>query len=288
MIKHKGPPSRTLHCNLLIPCGDLPNTSEEKNLKQSKADKAKSPVRRATIHKLPDKAPTPRDDSESSDDDVSLVLYRPPAEPSTTESDIALPSVQQPSSPPNDQIETPEGFDSPSSAGGDPPYHSSPIDAVPDTFNSPVFAQSEHTEVTGQLLDSGQPAPDNQATVINESEVLLPSRPQQIGQPPSRLSYYGSGNPLYCTQISTSWPPVPQSMNNNISNYRSGQPTFGHTMGIMPPHPYSKGHMTPTISQYVTFSPIQPYYPGMLGINTDNPHMPPLPLIYEPRPILSY
>ena len=216
--------------------------SEERNLKQSKTDKVKSPVRRrATMHKLPGKAPTPRDDSKSSDDDVGLVLYRPPTEPSTAKSDIALPLVQPPSSSPNDQIETPEGFDNPSFAGGDPPHHSTSIDAVPDTFNNPVLAQSEPTEIIGQILDSDQPASDHQATIINESELLLPLRPERIRQPPSSLSYYGPGNPLYCTQISTSWPPVPLSMNNYISNNRFGQPTFGHTMGTMPPNPYSNG-----------------------------------------------
>ena len=82
---------------------------------------------RATMRKLSGKAPMPRDDSESSDDDVSLVLYRPPAEPSTVKSDKALPLVQPPSSPPNDQIETPGGFDNPNFTGSDPPHHSAPI-----------------------------------------------------------------------------------------------------------------------------------------------------------------
>ena len=181
VIKRKGPDSPvyevepesserssgTLHCNLLFSCGELPNRSEERNLKHSKASKRKSPVRRrATTHKLPGKAPTPRDDFEFSDDDVGLVLYRSPAEPSTAKSDIALPPVQPPTSPPNDQIETPEGFDNPNFAGSDPPHHSTPIDAVPDTFNNPVLAQSEPTEITGQIFYSGQPAPDHQATVI--------------------------------------------------------------------------------------------------------------------------
>ena len=115
-------PSRILHCNLLFPCGELPNTSEKKNLKHNKVSGEKPPVRkRATVHKLPHEAPTPRDDSESSDDDVGHVLCRPPVELSATKPDIALLPVQPPSSPPHYQIETPNGSDNPNITGGDPP-----------------------------------------------------------------------------------------------------------------------------------------------------------------------
>ena len=181
--------------------------------------------RRSTIRKLPGKAPTWRDDSKSSDDGVGLVLYRPPAKLSTAKSDIALPPVQPPSSSRNDQIETPKSFDNPTFAGGDPPHRSTSIDTVPDTFDNPtILAQSDPIEIIGQILDSGQPVPNHQATVINESETLLSSRLQWIQQPSSRFSYYGPRNPLYCTQISTSWLPVPPSMNNFISNYRFSPP----------------------------------------------------------------
>ena len=140
------------------------------------------------VHKLPHKAPTPRDDSESYEDDVGLVLCRPPVELSATKPDIALLPVQPPSSPPHDQIETPNGSDNHNVTGGDPPQQSTLVDAVPDLFNNPALASSEPTEITGQIFDSGQPAPDHQAMVTNESETLLASRPQWIRQPSSLLS----------------------------------------------------------------------------------------------------
>ena len=120
------------------------------------------------MSKLPGKAPTPRDDSESSDDDVGIVLYRPLAEPSITKSNIALPPVQPPSSPPNYQIRTPEGLDNPNSSGDDPPHHSTSKDTVPDIFDNKILTPSDPIEIAGPILDSGQPVLDHQATVISE------------------------------------------------------------------------------------------------------------------------
>ena len=221
--------NRTLHRNLLFPCGDLfpsePKVdAKPKHMRRSKGKARKYNVRRQQLKQQAQDESS----SESSDEDHGVTFLMPSQLPSVPKNDVVLTPANEvsllPASVPTliqgEIVPTPpDNFGNPSQSQSVPPQDTVVANEMQGDLGHSAPASSETNETTQPAQDTSEvPVPsvtesdtvEGVANTEQAQEEELPQEslcPQQTRQPPSRLSYYLPGSPVYCEHVSSNQPP---------------------------------------------------------------------------------
>ena len=218
-------PIRTLHRNLLFPCGTLLESSSiprqaspgQQELKPSTTSPKRKSQRSSKSTHLT--RPSPESTEQSDDDEDSDFVLVHENVPQPTSSSVLSPFAPAfkivPEPPEEPTTEHAALIGNPSQAMPEIPPHSPIPDLPSNNFGNsaladggPVDTPAPAADVTESLQDQEgaervEPVePDN---TLSSSSVEHPSEsdtacPQRVCQPPPRLAYYMPGNPVYCDQ----------------------------------------------------------------------------------------
>ena len=300
-------PIRTLHRNLLFPCGTLLESSstpqkvspQQQELKPS-TTLCKKKSQRSSKSTHPTR-PSPESTEQSDDDeDSDFVLFHENV-PQPTSSSVLSPFTPAfrnvPEPPEEPTTEHAALIENPSQEMLEIPPHSPIPDLPSDNFgkcpvDTPVDTPAPAADVTESLQDQEGAEqvesvdPDN---TLSSSSIEHPSesdtaRPQRVHQPPPRLAYYMPGNPVYFDQNFAQVQNIGTDYYAN--NYRAfGQSTFRNQFGLPPQnflaynyHPYLPRQPFQVIPHY--FQPLPPFMPM--------PLFQPVPFILQPNLISCY
>ena len=307
--EHGTGPIKTLHCNLLFPCGTLfESSSTPQNVSPGRQElkpstilcKRKSQRSSKLTHST---RPSPESTEQSDDDEDSNFVLVHENVPQPTSSSVLSPFAPVFKNVPEPPEELTTGhaalIENPSQAMLEIPPHSPIPDLPSNNFGNSALADGGRVDTPAPAADVTESLQDQEGAervesvepdnTLSSSSVKHPSesdtaRPQRVRQPPPRLAYYMPGNPVYCDQNFAQVQNIGTDYYAN--NYRAfGQPTFRNQFGLPPQnfpvdnyHPYLPRQPFQVIPHY--FQPLSPFMPM--------PPFQPVPFILQPNLISCY
>ena len=289
VIQHKNPDSpvyqiqpesgdgkiRTIHRNLLFPCGDfLPDTAEVKP-KQQRPKRIESP--RQKKKPLPRLQSNPEESSDSSEEELELVFLNDSELPQQSSETISpSPSQQQveADSQQDTDIQIPGNFDNPAQVPELPDAAQVPLEVqpvlTPDAFGNSALADNYDGAVQIPQPENIVPVEEHQGDSVqqevtshaaDEQSEQISERPQRVRQPPSRLEYYQPGNPFYCNQQVAQFQTIGQASSPKCYQPYSSQPVYQPHSGVQPL--YGQTYTHPVYPPFMGNQPryFQPYFP---------------------------
>ena len=217
-------PIRTLHRNLLFPCGTLlgsSSTPQQASIRQQELKPSTTLSKRKSQRSLKSTHPTrpsPPENTEQFDDDedYDFVLVHEDVLQPTSSSVLSpfAPAFESVPEPPEElTTEHAALMKNPSQAMPEIPPHSPIPGLPPNDFGNSALADSGPVDTPAPVADATESSQDQesaeQVEPVESDNTLSSSsvehslesdtvHPQQVCQPPSRLAYYMPGNPVYC------------------------------------------------------------------------------------------